>query len=442
MNGITPIQFGNQIQEGLTNLALMRQKREQAKQERYNEEFKQKLELMKLIDPKVLNQNLETEISNEAINQVRESVKNYLLDKKNEWASAGQLQQFIQSEVGRITQWNNKFKTVKNNIEEQAKNMANDPMVSKDLWVKAAKSNALFSNGRVKTLEELDADKTDWVTQTWDQSGNTFLRLDEVQSDISKTLNSTPKDKTRVSRTVGATAKKPGEKKEFYIDIPSAFTWDDVNNKVLVKRGADGLIDNQVYTMFVGSPNSAKDKYFTGLTMDQIKSDPNKASSILDPKGKVIDENKFNELKKNIVSGYLEKFAPKVENDIIQQMPAKNETRVTVVTGDNKPTVGSKWMGNMESAWSSGDVAKINQQLKSLYSGGTRLENITFDGVNVIAKFKANAKDPITGDPLPNEVVIPKSDENALSKIAGLYQTARGADKGVEQFVDKKIKVF
>lgn len=441
MNGISPIQFGNQIQEGLTNLALMRQKQEQAKQERYNEEFKQKLELMKLIDPKVLNQNLETEISNEAINQVRESVKNYLSDKKNEWASAGQLQQFIQNEVGRITAWNNKFKAVKNNIEEQAKNMANDPMVSKDLWVKAAKSNALFSNGRVKTLEELDADKTDWVTQTWDQSGNTFVRLDELQADINKTFNSVPKNKTRVSRTVGATAKKPGEKKEFYIDIPSAFTWDDNNNRVLVKRGADGLIDDQVYTMFVGSPNGPKDKYFTNLAMDQIKKDPTIAASVLDENGKVIDDNKFNEVKKNVVSGYLEKFAPKVENDILQQMPAKNETRVTVVSGDNKPTVGSNWMTEMEGVWSSGDVAKINKKLKSLYSGGTRLDDVTFDGLTIIAKFKANAKDPITGEPLPNEVRIPKSDPDALSKIGGLYQTARGADKGVERYVDK-IKVF
>lgn len=441
MNGISPINLGNEIQQGLTNLALMRQKREQAKQERYNEEFKQKLELLKVIDPKVLNQNLETEISNEAINLVRENVKNYLLDKKNEWASAGQLQQFIQNEVGRITAWNNKFKTVKNNIEEQAKNMANDPMVSKDLWVKAAKSNALFSNGRVKTLEELEADKNDWMTQTWDKSGNTFLRLDEVQADINKTLNSVPKDKTRVSRTVGATAKKPGEKKEFYIDIPAAFTWDDNNNRVLVKRGADGLIDDQVYTMFVGSPNGPKDKYFTNLALDQIKKDPTTAADILDENGNVADENKFNEIKKNVVSGYLEKFAPKVENDILQQMPAKNETRVTVVTGDNKPTVGSDWMKEMKSVWESGDATKVSKKLRTLYSGGTKLESINYDGVTVVAKFKAGAKDPITGEPLPSEVRIPASDPDALTKIAGLYQTARGADKGVEKFVDK-IKVF
>jgi len=435
MNGISPIQFGEQVQQGLTNIALMSQKRELAKQERYQEEFKQKLELMKLIDPKVLNQNLETEISNEAINLVRENVKNFLLDKKNEWASAGQLQSFIQNEVGRITQWNNKFKTIKSNIEEQAKNMPNDPLISKDLWVKAAKSNALFSNGRVKTLEELDADKTDWVTQTWDQSGNTFLRLDEVQSDLSKTLNSLPKNKTKVSRTVGATAKKPGQKKEFYIDIPSAFTWDDVNNKVLVKRGADGLIDDQVYTMFVGSPNSAKDKYFTSITIDRIKSDP--ANKILDANGKVIDQAGFDKLKKNVVAEYAEKFSPNVESDIMQQMPAKNETRVTVVTGGEKPTVGSKWMGSMKRAWESGDVANINKMLKSLYSGGTKLETVNYDGANIVAKFKSGSKDAITGEPLPSEVKIPSSDPDALTKIAGLYQTARGSDKGIEQFVDK-----
>lgn len=442
MNGISTITFGNEVETGLANLAALQNKRMAERQERFNEEFKQKTELMKLIDPKVLNQNLETEISNEAINQVRENVKNWLLDKKNEWASAGQLQSMIQNEVGKITNWNNSFKTIKNNIEEQAKNMPADPKVSKDLWVKAAKSAALFKDGRVKTLEELTGDNTDWMQKTWETAGDKFIRIDEIQSDNMKTLTSLPKDDQTVSRTVGATNKKGGETKQFKISVPTGFVWDDANDRVVVKKGPDGLIDNDVYTMFVGGPNSANDKYFTAKAIDQIKSDPALAADVFDDEGKIIDQDKFDQTKRNVVASYLEKFTPKVKSEIEKQLPPKNETRVTVINSGDKPTVGSDWMKEMETVWAGGDVAKIDKKLSTLYAGGTRLESVKYDGNNIVAKFKSGSKDPITGDPLPSEVVIPKSDPNALTKIAGLYQTARGADKGAEAFIDKKIKVF
>jgi len=420
--------------------ALLQQQAE-ARQRTFMQEVEQKQDLMKLIQPDVMNPKLEIEIADVAIKQVRDGVAEFM--KTNPNASYSQLNQYITGELEKINQWNNSVKTIKANLENKFKDVKGDA-VSINSWKSAALTDALYKTNPdgtkvLKGLKDLEPNY-DYATKAWQENGYSFLRLPELQSGITKGLNELPREKTKISKTIGATRTKPGEKKEFYIDIPTAFQWDEGVGKLVVKKGKDGLIDNDVYTMFAGGENSPNDKFFTKITTDQIKQDPIASAEIFDADGKIIDQTKFDKAKKNVVTGYLEKFAPKVEADVTQQMPAKSSGGSGGSGGSSN--VGSNWMNEMETAWNSGDADKISKKLRTLYSGGTKLETIGYDGVNIVAKFKSGSKDPITGEPLPAEVIIPASDPDALAKIAGLYQTARGADKGVEGFVDKKVKVF
>jgi hypothetical protein len=418
----------------------MLQQQAEARQRAIMQELQQKEKLAEIIDYNTLNKNLEAEVANSSIAALQNNVANYI--KTNPGSTVSSQYSYAQGELRKIYELNSRIKGIKEKIENQFKDVKGDA-VSVNNWKNAAITDALFKkmpNGNrvLKSFEELDTE-TDYASKAWDENGYSFLRLPELQSGITKGLNELPKEKTKISKTIGATRTKPGEKKEFYIDIPTAFQWDEGTGKLVVKKGKDGMIDEQVYTMFAGGSKSPNDTYFSKITTDQIMQDPEAAAEIFDADGKIINQIKFDKAKKNVVAGYLEKFAPKVEAEITQQMPAKNQ--ITVNTGGNS-NVGSDWMKEMETVWATGDATKISKKLRTLYSGGTKLETIGYDGVNIVAKFKSGSKDPITQEPLPAEVIIPASDPDALTKIAGLYQTARGSDKGVEGFVDKKIKVF
>lgn len=429
-------------------------------------EIKQKMELTQSISPAVATKNYEIEFY-EKVDQLHNNVKE--LQKSKPDIPYPQLWDIVQTNTAALARHNAKFKLVKNKVEEDARTIS-DPRINKTNLINAALTDALYkqvhvkdamgnpvldANGVpvtkrvIKSEEELD-DQADFISKQMSTGGDKFLNYDAVAEDITERIKKAPPVTIDVMVSKGASRGKAGYTSREKVQVPSFGTWDPNSQKVVVKT-KDGMLDPDVYTYFAGKKGETNDIFIESRAMEDLKNadpallkragytDIYKADGTVDPiklEAARIDaslpDNK-QKVKSAWLSNYIEKTTGYTTADAESTKPA-----ITVNTGSEQSKVGSNWMKEMESAWEGGDVEKINQKLNTLYAGGTNIESITYDGNKIVAKFRSG--DPL--NPLPKKIVINKSDANALTKIAGLYQSARGADKGVEQFIDKKIKVF
>lgn len=306
----------------------------------YQEQFAQGQELAKMITPEVLNKNFDAEVVNSSIAGIRNGLREYI--KNNPNAGMGQIQSEVQKQIDGISQWSNRVKAIKANIEETFKQMGQDKKVNKDRWMNAALTKALYKTNAdgsksIKGLLELERDPTyNFAADVWDTGGEAFIDISEISKDLEDSIKNSAKNKQNVTVTVGATKNKPGYTRTDNIEIPVWAEWDETKNKVTVKK-QNGVIDNDVYTTFISGPEydkflniKAKSALAAG---EDLGVDP---TEVFDDKGNIIDQTKFETAKKNWLTNYLEKFAPvtQTERDVTQ--PARMQ--VVVSTGGGAKT--------------------------------------------------------------------------------------------------------
>ena len=273
MNGIKPIDFtGDDTSAMQTYLNALERRRladANAAAERLKEEVKQKQELMKLIDPMVLSKNLEAEVADAGVNSLRGNISQFI--RSNPGISSTELQSVINSQLGLISEWNNKVRVIKGKLDEQFKNLPQDNTISKSNWMNAALTDALYKTetydegGVMKTrrvlknAQELDTE-ADFATKVWDRDGDKFINLDNISSELSKRLKDAPTVTKDITVSLGASRGQKGFTKQEVITMPSFAVWDEQLGKPVVKT-KNGLIDSDIYTGFVGAPGSANDRF-------------------------------------------------------------------------------------------------------------------------------------------------------------------------------------
>lgn len=330
----------------LSSVAEDMQQQNILNQKRYQEEFNQGLELAKMISPQVLNKDFDAQVVNEGIGAVRNNLREFI--KKNPNAAFGQIQSEVQKQLGTISDWSTKVKTIKSSIEEAFKKMPQDKNINKDRWMNAALTRALYKTNpdgtrTFRNSMELEPTKDggigfDYVTDVWNMGGENFIDIAEITNDLQDKIKNSAKNKQNVTVTVGATKNKPGFTRTDNIEIPVWGEWDATKNKVTVKK-QNGVIDNDVYTAFVGGSGTEYDKFLNIKAKSALAAgedlgvDP---TEVFDDKGNIIDQTKFETAKKNWLTNYLEKFAPvtQTERDVTQ--PARMQ--VVVSTGGDKKT--------------------------------------------------------------------------------------------------------
>lgn len=331
MADIRPIQFETESLQMLSALGDIQEKREILERQRMQEEIRQKRELMGMIDPITLSKNLESEVVNARMSELRNGIASFIKNNPNQ--SSDELRYEIQRQLGELVQWNAKVKTIKTNIDESMKAMPQDKTVNKSAWRSAAISKALYNpnTGTLKNLNELD-DQYDFVSDVWNNNGDVLVNMDEVGVELKKRIKEQPMVKmdVTVTKPVGKVKKTVQER----IEIPSFATWDSTNNKIVLKTDKNGNLDQNVYTDFIGQTGSANDKLVGRKAKDLILSGNAgvKPEEVLNPDGSVKDEDLFLNAKKKWLGNYLYNNSPitQIEKDITQP--------INITIGDKSAT--------------------------------------------------------------------------------------------------------
>ena len=448
MADIRPIQFETESLQMLSALGDIQEKREILERQRMQEEVRQKRELMSMIDPMTLSKNLESEVVNARMSELRNGIASFIKNNPNQ--SSDELRYEIQRQLGEVVQWNAKVKTIKANIDDTMKAMPQDKTVNKSAWRSAAVSKALYNpnTGTLKNLDELD-DQYDYVSDIWDNKGDVLVNMDEVGVELKKRIKEQPMVKmdVTVTKPVGKVKKTVQER----IEIPSFATWDSTNNKIVLKTDKDGNLDQNVYTDFIGQAGSANDKLVGRKAKDLILSGNAgvKPEEVLNPDGSVKDEDLFLNAKKKWLGGYLYNNSPitQIEKDITQPM------KTTVINQAQQASQsGLDWMNRMDKAIQAKDTKEVKGLIQSFYGGsGKSVQTSDVIGNKVVVSYEGpkDTRDvlsvggklqlnPNYGKSSTEKIEIDLNDSNAIRRMAGLYQTVMGADKLVEGFVVKR----
>ena len=319
MADIRPIEYGTRSLQMLSALGDIQEKREILERQRMQEEIKQKRELMDMIDPITLSKNLESEVVNARMGELKNGIASFIKNNPNH--SSDELRYEIQKQLGELAQWNAKVKTIKANIDDAFKAMPQDKTVNKSAWRSAAISRALYNpNTRsLKNIDELD-DKYDFVSDVWNNRGDVLINMDEVGAELKKRIKDQPlvKMDVTVTKPVGKVKKTVQER----IEIPSFATWDSVKNKIVLKTDKNGDLDQDVYTDFIGQPGSANDKFVSRKAKDLILSGNAgvKPEDVFNPDGSVKNEDAYLKAKKQWAGSYLYNNSPitQIEKDVTQ----------------------------------------------------------------------------------------------------------------------------
>jgi hypothetical protein len=271
MAEIRPIEFETGSLQMLQSLGEKRQREYLLEQKRMQEELEQKRELMNMVNPITLSKNLEAEVANASLTNLKGGVTSWLRQNPN--ASSGELQAQIQNELGALSQWNAKVKTIKDRIDTAIKDMPQDKTINRSALRSAAISRALYNpnTGTLKSADELD-DQTDFVSEVWNSGGSRVINIGETDADLRKEIGAQPMSELDVMVT--KVDPKSNRKTTIQQRTKAAnyMQWDEKKNKFDIKRGADGLIDNSVYASFIGDTGSARDKMFEFRAEQEIKS--------------------------------------------------------------------------------------------------------------------------------------------------------------------------
>ncbi len=337
---IRPLEYSSAPLQMMSQLASSMQQERLLREKQYQEEFAQGAQLAQMISPEVLNKSFDAQVVNSGIADVRNSLRDYI--RKNPNANSAQIQSEVQRQLGGISDWSTKVKTIKANLEETFKQIPQDKKVNKDRWMNAALTKALYKTNpdgtrTFRNAQELDP-TFDYATEVWNMGGEAFVDLGGVSKELDDRIKNAAKNKQNVTVTVGATKNKPGFTRTDNIEIPVWGEWDATKNKVTVKK-QNGVIDNDVYTAFVGGPNTEYDKFLNIKTRSALASGGDlgvKVEDVFDEQGNIKDQEKFETAKKNWLTNYLEKFAPvtQTERDVTQ--PARMQ--VVVSTGGGGKT--------------------------------------------------------------------------------------------------------
>lgn len=335
---IRPLEYSNAPLQMMSALANDMKQENALRQKKYQEEFNQGLELAQMISPEVLNKNFDAQVVNESIAGIRQNLKDFI--KNNPNAGAGQIQNEVQKQIAGISDWSTKVKTIKSNLENTFKQIPQDKKVNKDRWMNAALTKALYKTNpdgtrTFRNAQELDP-SFDYASDVWETGGEAFIDLSGVSKDIDDKIKNSGKRKENVTVTVGATKDKPGFKKTENVEIPTWGNWDEAAGKVVVKRN-NGELDNDIYTAFVGGPNSEQDKFLNIKVKGAFGSGENiagiKPQDVFNEDGSVKDKNLFEKAKKEWLAGYLQKFAPSAITNTSETKPARTEVIVNTGSG-------------------------------------------------------------------------------------------------------------
>jgi len=246
-----------------------------------------------------------------------------------------------------------------------------------------------------RNAQELDP-TFDYATEVWNMGGEAFVDLGGVSKELDDRIKNAAKNKQNVTVTVGATKNKPGFTRTDNIEIPVWGEWDATKNKVTVKK-QNGVIDNDVYTAFVGGPNTEYDKFLNIKTRSALASGGDlgvKVEDVFDEQGNIKDQEKFETAKKNWLTNYLEKFAPvtQTERDVTQ--PARMQVVVSTGGGGKTDTQFIDVVGEIKDV-AQGVVLKKAREATGINSIGVkdiRIEDIDGTPSIVVAQDIYNDK--------------------------------------------------
>jgi hypothetical protein len=430
----------------MSQLASSMQQERLLKEKQYQEEFAQGAQLAQMISPEVLNKSFDAQVVNSGIADVRNSLRDYI--RKNPNANSAQIQSEVQRQLGGISDWSTKVKTIKANLEETFKQIPQDKKVNKDRWMNAALTKALYKTNpdgtrTFRNAQELDP-AFDYATEVWNMGGEAFVDLSGVSKELDDRIKNAAKNKQNVTVTVGPTKNKPGFTRTDNIEVPVWAEWDATKNKVTVKK-QNGVIDNDVYTAFVGGPNTEYDKFLNIKTKSALASGENLGvgvTEVFDDQGNIKDQAKFDLAKKNWLTNYLEKFAPvtQTERDVTQ--PPRIQV---VVRDDNKPkkSPGQDFIERVMTVAGKGDPVQLSKTLYEMRVGNGKLElvdaSVAKDMSGVFLEYNENDE---LGQPVKKNLHLKLSDPNFPIELARFYQQATGSDAKLEQsfFTGKKDK--
>jgi hypothetical protein len=299
---IQAIQYDNTAEELLQNQQKLKQQQQLIEQKDRQDKVEQTQKLMEMINPMVLNDKLESEVSAEGVAALRKNVFQYMMKNKN--AGVGELQQLIQGELGKLSAWSSRVKTIKAKHKEQAGMMPNDPKINKANWINAATTKALYKpdgNGgmTLRSLDELD-ETYDYIGDAWNNNGEAFTNLKETETEFDKSIKEFQTEKKTVEIGRG------GNKKKEVIEIPAYADWDENKQQVVLKA--------KVGEIFLGGKGTPQDNLFTKRTRDEFIQQGKVGNiswrEVFDEKGKIISPEKFEAAKNELVKQRIQKFSP------------------------------------------------------------------------------------------------------------------------------------
>ena len=336
---IRPLEYSSAPLQMMSQLSSSMQQERLLREKQYQEEFNQGLELAKMISPQVLNKDFDAQVVNEGIGAVRNNLREFI--KKNPNAAFGQIQSEVQKQLGTISDWSTKVKTIKSSIEEAFKKMPQDKNINKDRWMNAALTRALYKTNpdgtrTFRNSMELEPTKDggigfDYVTDVWNMGGENFIDIAEITNDLQDKIKNSAKNKQNITVTVGATKNKPGFTRTDNIEMPVWAEWDATNNKVTVKK-KNGVIDEDIYNSFVGGQGSEYDKFLNLKVKSALSAGDVggiKAEDVYNDDGSVKDPSKLEMVKRTWLSDYMEKFAPRTQTERDVTQPARTQVVIT-----------------------------------------------------------------------------------------------------------------
>jgi hypothetical protein len=416
---------------------------------RYQEEFDQGLKLAQMISPEVLNRNFDAQVVNEGIGAVRNNLREFI--KNNPNAGLGQIQSQVQKQIGTISDWSTKVKTIKYNLEETFKQIPQDKKVNKDRWMNAALTKALYKinpdgTRTFRNSQELDP-SFDYSTDVWNTSGEAFIDIPGVSGEIDNKIKNSSTNTETVKVSVGATKNKPGYTKMESLKIPTWARWNEAENRVTVLKDANGVIDQDVYNQFIGGPNTEYDKFASIKVKSALGSGQSlggiKATDVFEKDGSIKDPAKFEAAKKVWMTGYLEKFVPKASSETTSTQPSKLEV---VINDSDKPkkSTGQDFIERVIGEVNTGTPQGIADMLYEMRVGNGKIElkNAKVANDNSGISLEYIDKDEY-GQPIQKSLKLSTKDKNFPIELARFYQMATGSDAKLEKsfFSGKKDNV-
>lgn len=310
MGDIKPIEYSQVPFQLMDKLSDQMLEQKLLKQKRIQEEFDQKMKLMDLTEPEVLNKNLESEVADAAVASLRDRVVGYM--KKNQTSSVLDFKNVISKELAQVYDWNSKVKSIKDKLENTFKNIPNNSSINKSAWMNAALTRALYAdvidaNGNKKRVlrdASLLDPSYDYASDVWNKNGDAFVVTKEVDASTQKLMKDSPTTKEDVTVSVGATRSSKGFTKELSIEVPTYGVWNPTSQRLEVKTDKDGLVDQKVYDMFIGQKGSEVDWRFNSMAKNKLSSGSQipvvKAEDVFDANGKIINQPLFDQVKANI----------------------------------------------------------------------------------------------------------------------------------------------